>query len=194
MGSERSGTSDLRRFVFAIAGSALFFLVLGRVAGEHIALWLQSTPTTNNGWLFLGWLIGGPPFVVAALVWIDRKQLRPRQLLGWTWATAIWGGAGMFILPARVIGISAQFGTGAIVGNPLCAGWVWGMLANVVMLVFGGLVLMVLRSATASGGVTQAQRTMTIRFLEQAWLVALVVTLGLALYGGNGSGIFNNGT
>lgn len=185
--------SDGRRFALCIVGFAFFFLVLGRIAGEHIALELQKTPTTVEGWLFLGWLIGGPPYLVAAIFWNEHRRLTPEQVRLRSVLIGAWLGLTMLIAPARVVGIDLQFGTGALVGNPLTAGWVWGMAANLGMALFGGAVLLILNKSTPEGP-TAEQRRMTARFLETAWLVALVVTCGLSLYGGNGSGLFNNGT
>ncbi|MCW2855839.1 MAG: hypothetical protein JWR52_1454 [Marmoricola sp.] len=183
-----------RRFAIATSVAAVFFLVLGLVWGPSIALTLQDTPTTTNGWLFIGWLIGGPPFPIACLLWFERSRMKRTNVIAWTYAMAVVCGANLFILPARVFGVSWQFGTaGILVGDPLSAGWVWGVLANVVGGAFTGLVLLILNKSTATGP-TRAQRAMTARFLERAWLVGLIVTLGFALYGGNGAGIFNNGT
>lgn len=193
MGSNRTPSSRRQRFGIRIAGFSVLFLALGLVYGEDIAVRLQQTPTTQDGWLFIGWLVGGPPYVVAALFWADHRRLDHDQFRNRSWLIAAAIGLSMFILPARVRGVTEQFGTGALVGNPLSAGWVWGMAATVSLAVFGGLVLLMLRKATPQGP-SPAQRSMTARFLEGACLVALVVTLGLALYGGNGSGIFNNGT
>ena len=193
MGSNRTLTTR-RRFAIATAVAAAVFLVVGLVWGDQIAIKLQETPTTTNGWLFIGWLIGGPPFPIAVLLWFERSRMKHSNVIAWTYAMAVVCGASLFILPARVFGVPWQFGTGGIlVGNPLTAGWVWGVLANVVGGVFTGLVLLILNKSTADGP-TKAQRAMTARFLERAWLVGLVVTLGFALYGGNGAGIFNNGT
>jgi hypothetical protein len=193
MGSNRTAASDGRLFALSTAGFAVFFLVLGRIAGEDIALQLQKTPTTVDGWLFLGWLVGGPPYLVAAIFWNERHRLSRTQIQVRSVLIGACIGLTMLIVPARILGVDTQFGTGALVGNPLSAGWVWGMAANVCMAIFGGLVLLVLHTSTP-GRPTDEQLRMTARFLETAWLVALVVTLGLSLYGGNGSGIFNNGT
>jgi hypothetical protein len=183
-----------RRFANATAVAAVVFLVVGLVWGDQIALKLQDTPTTTNGWLFIGWLIGGPPFPIAVLLWFERSRMTHSNAVAWTYAMAVICGANLFILPARLFSVPWQFGTaGILVGNPLTAGWVWGVLANVVGAAFTGLVLLILNKSIPSGP-TPAQRAMTARFLERAWLVGLIVTLGFALYGGNGSGIFNNGT
>ncbi len=193
MGSNRTPLSDRTMFLLSIAGFSLFFLILGRIAGEDIAVQLQLTPTTVEGWLFLGWLVAGPPYLVAAIFWNERDRLSPSKIRNRSLVLGAWIGMTMFILPARLLGADAQWGTGAIVGNPLSAGWVWGMAANVAAAIFAGLVLLILHKSTRKKP-TAEQRRMTARFLEAAWLGALVVTLGLSLYGGNGAGIFNNGT
>src|SRR5690242_14485035 len=181
MGSNRTLPSGRALFAISVLGSAFLFLVLGRIAGEHIALELQKTPTTTDGWLFIGWLIGGPPYLVAVIFWNEHGRSRPGEVRLATVLIGVWIGMTMLIAPARVLGVDTQFGTGAIVGNPLSAGWVWGEVANLGMLAFSTIVLLVMRSATAPrGGPTTQQRRMTARFIEIAWMVTLVVTLGLS--------------
>jgi len=88
--------------------------------------------------------------------------------------------------------VDSQFGTGALIGDPLSAGWAWGALANIIGVVFAALVLFVLyRSVEAP---TREQRDLTIRFLERAWLLLLTVSLGFALYDGGRSGMFPGGS
>lgn len=193
MGNPWSSLKRRTRFGLLIGFFSAVFLVLGLAYGEPIAVNLQKTPTTPDGWIFLGWLIGGPPYMLAALFWSEHRRLTHEEFRNRSLAYAIAIGLTFLILPARFVGVPAQFGTGAIVGHPLSAGLVWGLCATVAAGIFGGLVILMLRKATP-GGATAAQREMTARFLESACLVALIVTLGLALYGGNGSGIFNNGT
>jgi hypothetical protein len=193
MGSNRAPLSDGWRFALAVIGSGLFFLILGRTAGEPIARLLQETPTTLKGWLVVGWLVGGPPYLLTGIYFRERGRMGELRRKVQGSALGVVVGASMFIFPARLFGVDTQYGTGAIVGNPLTAGWVWGVTANVVIGVFAILVFWVLRS-TVKGDPSPAQVRATARFLEVAGIVALIVTLGLALYGGNGSGIFNNGT
>ena len=184
--------SDGRRFALSIVGFSVFFLALGRFLGEDLALQLQKTPTTREGWQFFGWLVGGPPFLLAILVWNDRKRLAPSQLRNRTYALAAWIGLGMFIFPARLDSVDEQFGTAALVGDPLSGGWAWAMLANAIAFIFAALVLLVLHKSVPNGP-NQAQRDLTVRFLERAWLVALVAGLGFALYGG-ATGLFSTTT
>ena len=53
------------------------------------------------------------------------------------------------------------------------------------------MVLLVLHRTVAEP--TREQRDLTIRFLERAWLLLLVVSLGFALYGGR-TGVFQGGS
>lgn len=192
MGSIRTSRADRRRIVLTVAASSLLFMTLGRVYGEDIGLKLQETPTTTQGWLFVGWLISGPPFLIAVLAWHERGRIRSRDRRPLTWVIGSWIGLSMFVLPAAVQGVSDQFGTAAIVGAPLNAGWTWGILANVAGLVFSAVVVRVLQTSV-EGKASGAQVDLTIRFLERAWLVLLIASLAFALYG-DGSAPFNIGS
>jgi hypothetical protein len=188
---DRTDLSDRRRFLLAVAGFAVFFTALGRLLGEDIALELQKTPTTTNGWLFIGWLVSAPPFVLTMITWQERRRLNAKQRRDRTYVLAAWIGLSMFILPARTSSIDSQFGTGALVGDPLSIGWAWGMLASIIGLGFTAMVLTVLHRTVDTP--SRAQRDLTVRFLERAWLVVLLVSLGFALYG-EGTGVFHGGT
>lgn len=188
---ERTDAFERRRFVLAVVGFAVLFTAVGRLYGEDIALELQKTPTTALGWRFIGWLVAAPPVVLTMVTWHERRRLRPKQRRDRGLALAVWIGLSMFILPARTTSIDSQFGTGALVGDPLSAGWAWGALAAILGLVFTGLVLFVLRSSVEQP--TAEQRDLTVRFLERSWLVLLVVSLGFALYGGR-TGVFHGGS
>jgi hypothetical protein len=183
--------ADVRRFLVAVVGFAALFTAIGRVYGEDIALELQNTPTTALGWRFIGWVISAPPAVLTMITWHERRRLRAKQRRDRSLVLAAWLGLSMFVLPARTAGVDSQFGTGALVGDPLSAGWAWGGLAAIVGLVFTVLVLLVLfRTVDAP---TRAQRDLTVRFLERAWLVLLVVSLGFALYGAR-TDVFHGGS
>jgi hypothetical protein len=97
----------------------------------------------------------------------------------------------MFVLPSRFTGVEQQFGTGALVGDPLSAGWAWGALGALIGLAFTGIVLLVLHRTVDDP--TPEQRDLTVRFLEVSWVVLLVVSLGFALYGAR-TGVFTGGT
>ena len=183
--------ADVRRFLVAVVGFAALFTAIGRVFGEDIAMELQNTPTTALGWRFIGWMISAPPAVLTMITWHERRRLRPKQRRDRSLFLAAWLGLSMFVLPARTAGVDSQFGTGALVGDPLSSGWAWGGLAAIVGLVFTGLVLLVLfRTVDVP---TRAQRDLTVRFLERAWLVLLVVSLGFALYGAR-TDVFHGGS
>ncbi|HET6153441.1 MAG TPA: hypothetical protein VFE15_10815 [Marmoricola sp.] len=191
MARERPEPTDAQQFWITLVGFGILVLFLGLLFGQGIAEQLQKTPTTRLGWLFFGWILGGPPFAYAALIWNERGRMPSRRLRGRLTLAAGWMSLSMLIVPSRVTSVEAQFGEGSIVGHPLAAGWTWGFAANVVVLIFGGAVLLIQRQAVP-GGLTRAQKQFTARFLEAVWLVLLVVSLGFALYG-NGSGLFNNG-
>lgn len=183
---------DLRRFAVAVVGFGVLFGALGRAWGEDIALELQQTPTTEFGWLFIGWLVAGPPYIIAILTWHEGRRLKPNQRRNAGLLLAAWIGLSMFVLPARVDSVDSQFGTGALVGDPLSLGWAWGALANLIGFAFAALVLTVLHR-TVPGRPSRKQLDLTTRLLERAWLMLLIVSLGFALYG-NDAGIFHSGT
>ena len=186
-----SDRADVRRFLLAVVGFGALFTAIGRIFGEDIAMQLQNTPTTTLGWRFIGWLVAAPPAVLTMITWHERRRLRPKQRRDRSLLLACWLGLSMFILPARTASVDSQFGTGALVGDPLSEGWAWGGLAAVVGLVFTALVLVVLfRTVDVP---TRAQRDLTVRFLERAWLVLLVVSLGFALYGAR-TDVFHGGS
>jgi hypothetical protein len=186
-----SDRADVRRFLLAVVGFGVLFTAIGRIFGEDIAMQLQNTPTTTLGWRFIGWMVAAPPAVLTMITWHERRRLRPKQRRDRSLLLACWLGLSMFILPARTASVDSQFGTGALVGDPLSEGWAWGGLAAVAGLVFTALVLVVLfRTVDAP---TRAQRDLTVRFLERAWLVLLVVSLGFALYGAR-TDVFHGGS
>jgi hypothetical protein len=188
---ERTDVSERRRFLIAVAVFAVAFAVIGMLFGEDIALELQNTPTTELGWRFFGWLVSAPPLAVTLVTWHERRRLRQKQRRDRGLLLAAWIGLSMFILPSRTASVDSQFGTGALVGEPLSSGWAWGALAAIIGAAFTGLVLLVLRRTVDVP--TKDQWDLTARFLERAWLVLLVVSLGFALYGGR-TGVFHGGS
>jgi hypothetical protein len=188
---ERTAADERRRFVLAVVAFAVVFTALGRMYGEDIALELQKSPTTTLGWRLVGWLVAGPPLVFTMAVWQERRRLTSKQWRDRSLLLAAWIGSNMFVLPARTTSLDSQFGTGALVGDPLSAGWTWGASAAIAGAVFSGLVLLVLHRSVAKP--TADQRDLTMRFLERAWAVLLLVSLGFALYGDR-AGLFHGGT
>lgn len=184
----RTSGAAWRLFAVASVGFGVVFGAVGRLYGEDIAAKLQETPTTTTGWHFFGWLIAGPPIVLALIAWHERERLSERQLTGIGLALSAWLGLSMMVLPSRIHGVDEQFGTGALVGEPLSIGWAWGALANVVALIFAAAVYWVLRSSVR-GRPTRPQRELTARLLERAWVALLAIALLFAIYG-DGAGIF----
>lgn len=195
MGRSRTDRSDLLTFGIALvifAGSALF---VGLQHGEDIGLWLQDTPTTRSGWLFFGWLVSGPPFALTVLLWLERRRFTRGARRIWSLVLPLWLGLNLFILPARFGDVYEQFGSAALVGIPLSFGWVWGIFATGLIAALAGISVLVMSFALKP---ERARALLASRVprtvLERVWLLALVVALGIALYGGNAeSGIFNDG-
>lgn len=189
--SDHDDRAEFRRFLAVVVVFAVAFAVVGLRFGEDVALQLQKTPTTELGWRLVGWLVAAPPWLVAMVMWHERARLSPDQRRHRSTLLAAWIGLSLFVLPSRLSGVEHEFGTGALVGEPLSVGWAWGALAALIGLVFSAIVLVVLHRSVDSP--TPAQRDLTVRFLERAWLVLLVVSLGFALYGGR-TGVFHGGT
>lgn len=191
---KRTDRRDLRRFGIAVVVFSAACLVLGLKYSEDIALQLQTTPTTKNGWLFLGWLVGGPPYALSVLLWFERRRFSRTGRTVWTLVLSFWIGLSFYILPARIIGPDEHFGTAALVGFPLSFGWVWGIFsAGLMAAVIGIGVLVLSLSVEPRRARDLLTRPVTRTLIERLWLVALLVALGIALYGGEGKGIFNNG-
>ena len=194
MGRSRTDRSDLKRFGIAVAVFSIVWLVLGLRYSEDIALQLQNTPTTKNGWLFIGWLVGGPPYALSVLLWFERRRFSAQSRLVWSILLACWIGMSFYILPARIIGPDEHFGTAALVGFPLSFGWVWGIFGTGLMAAIVGIGVLVLSLSVEPKRARELIAHPVVRvLLERLWLVTLVVSLGIALYGGEGKGIFNNG-
>lgn len=194
MAKSRTDRSDLTRFGIAVVVFSVAWLVLGLKYCEDIALQLQDTPTTKNGWLFLGWLVGGPPYALSVLLWFERSRFNRGARMIWSIVLAFWIGLSFYILPARIIGPDEHFGTAALVGFPLSFGWVWGIFSAGLMAAVAGIGVLVLSlSVDPKRARELIKLPVTRTILERIWLVALVVALGIALYGGEGKGIFNNG-
>lgn len=192
--AKRADGRDLRRFGIAVVVFSVAWLVLGLKYCEDIALTLQDTPTTKNGWLFLGWLMGGPPFALSVLLWFERRRFSLGARRTWSLVLACWIGFSFYVLPARISGPSEYFGTAALVGFPLSFGWIWGIFATGLMAAIVGIGVLVLSLAVEPSKARELiARPITRTILERLWLLALLVALGIALYGGEGKGIFNNG-
>jgi hypothetical protein len=172
--------------------SAVLCTWVAQVAGDDVVHWLQESPATETGLLFIGWLVAGPPYVLLVISWFDRHRLSARSRHDRAHVLGVWAGASMLLLPARFTGVGDAFPSGALAGYPLLAGWSWAALANVIAIGFGLLMLFVLRRSV-HGPPTPEQRELTLRFLERAWLILLAVSLAFALYGET-AGLFSTGT
>lgn len=170
------------RLLQIAVGTGVVFEVLAQVAGPSIAEHLQGTPVTFEGWIVAGWIVGGPAYLVAMLLWIDGGRLSLRRRRQVVIVVGVGIGLGMFILPAAVPGPGSAFGTGGIVGGPLTQGWLWGVATTLVMALYGSAVMVVLGRAPSSA-TTPRHRELTARYIEVAWVVVLSLTLVAALSG-----------
>lgn len=194
MGRSRTDRSDLKRFGIAVVVFSVGWLVVGLRYSEDLALLLQKTPTTKNGFLFLGWLMGGPPFALSVLLWFERRRFTRQARTGWLLVLAFWIGMSFFVLPARIDGPDQHFGTAALVGFPLSFGWVWGIFATGVMAAIVGIGVLILSLSVAPQRARELLAAPITRvIIERVWIILLIVSLGISLYGGEGEGIFNNG-
>lgn len=178
----RSPSLERYPFVATAIGSGVLLGLVGAFLSTSVAELLQKTPATTNGWLLLGWAVSGPPFVIAALTWAERAERAGRQRRDLRVVLGIWAGLSMFVAPGAIYGVSQWYGTAALIGDPLTAGWLWGIIGNAVAMSFAAVVLGVLFSSVP-GGPSPTQRALTLRFLERSWLVILLISFGLALYG-----------
>ena len=175
--------ADRARLLQVAIGSGFAFAILERYAGVQIAELLQRSPFTFAGWVVVGWLVGGPTYLLSALLWNGGGRLSQSRRLRSSILLGLAVGLGMFLLPVALPG--SPIGTSDVVGRPLAQGWLWGATATLAMTVYGTAVVRVL-GRSAPGGGTAAQRAMTARYLEISWVVVLIVTLAAALSGETG--------
>lgn len=178
--------ADLRRFLTVLFSTSILAGAVGSVWGKEITRALDRTATTDTGWVLIGWLISGPPILVTALVWHDRRLLGTRQRRDLSYVLGIWIGLNMLLVPGLIHGPDRFFGKGRGVVDPLSTGWAWGAAGSLLGLAFAGIVLVVLYRSVG-GRPTRRQVDLTARFLEIAWAVVLVASLGLALYSVSGT-------
>lgn len=194
MSRSRTDRSDLLRFGIAVVVFSAGWLVLGLKYSEDIALVLQDLPASKNGWLFIGWLVGGPPYALTVLLWFERRKFTRPARTTWTLVLAFWIGLSFYVLPARLVGPDQHFGTASLVGFPLSFGWVWGIFATGLIAAVTGIAIFVLSMTVEPRRARELITSPLARtLLERIWILALVVALGISLYGGEGKGIFNNG-
>lgn len=173
--------SAVRIFVAMAMISGVVCAYTSGELGEDITVWLQSTAITHTGFLFIGWLIGGPPWLIAIVSWLERERLAHNQLRDRAVVVGAWAGLSMFILPARMNGVTEQFATGSIAGAPLSQAWSWAILANLIAICFAAIALLMRHSVVKEP--TPAQQRLTARFLERSTAVLLAVSFGFAIYG-----------
>lgn len=158
-------------FVGAVAGLACHQL------GEDLTVRFADFPVTDRGWPVLGWFFAGPPVVLFALLWNDRRRFGTEQLRDRALFYGAWAGLGCFALPALVDDSAALFGRGVEIGNPIAFGWACGAVANLAALVFAVAI-----DRLAAQGDARARR-IALRFIETAWVLLVAGSLLFAAYG-----------
>lgn len=167
----------MRQFLTALVVVTTVAGVTCRWAGEDISVWFGDFPVTDRGWPVFGWLFGGPPIVLFALLWNDRRHYAGDALRTRATFYGAWAGIGGFALPALVDDSAAVFGRGVEIGNPLAFGWACGAIANLAALGFALAI-----SRMSAHGDERARR-IGMRFVETAWVLLVAGSLLFAAYG-----------
>lgn len=177
MGIHRVQAPVMRRFLTTLVFTLAITGLVARGLGEDITVALGDTATSERGWPVLGWLFSGPPLLLAALAWNDRRRFSAERRRKRATAYAIWFGMGGFALPALVDDSAELFGRGVEVGNPLAFGWACGAIANLAAIAFA------LAIGQMSAGGDARARQLATRFIETAWIVLVAGSLLFAAYG-----------
>lgn len=168
----------MRRFLITLVVVTTVTGLVCRELGEDITVWLgDNLEATDRGWPVIGWLFGGPPLLLAALAWNDRKEHSASSLRSRATWYAVWFGIGGFALPALVDDSAELFGRGVEVGNPLAFGWTCGASANLAAIAFAYAI-----TRMSAQGDTAARR-LALRFIETAWILLVGGSLLFAAYG-----------
>jgi hypothetical protein len=181
MGKRRFRASQVRRFLATAVVTALVSGLLARGYGEQVVGMVDRLPASASGFQVLGWLLGGPPLLVAAMAWNDRGRLDAERRRKRAVLYGVWFGLGGFLVPALTGDPSEFFGQHVATGNQLGYGWACGAVANVAAIAFA-TGIGVLRARAAPGGVAPESELAT-RFVEIAWTVLLGIGLLFAAYG-----------
>lgn len=177
MGELRGRAPTVRRFLTALVYAGTCTVLLANGAGQWTTTHLAHLPVAPRGWPVLGWLVGGPPVVMAALAWNERGRYTAGQRRLRATAYGLWIGLGGFALPALVHDSGKLYGAGVETGNPLAFGWTCGMVANIAAVLFA----LAIGRISAQGDAHS--RELAGRFVEVAWILLVAVAMLFAAYG-----------
>lgn len=177
MGDPRIQAPATRRFLGTLALVAALSALLSRELGEEVTTFLEAVPASDRGWSVIGWFFGGPPLVLAALAWNDRRRLGPGERLARATRYAAWFGLGGFVVPALADNSVELFGEGVGIGNPLAFGWSCGAVGNLAALGFAVAIHRISRQADDRG------RQLALRFVEWGWVLLTIGSMLFAAYG-----------
>jgi hypothetical protein len=181
MGKRRFQAPQVRRFLIHVVVTATVAGLLARRYGEQVVGFVDGLPATASGWQLMGWLVGGPPLLLAAMAWNDRAKFDADQRRLRAMAYGIWFGLGGFLVPALAGDAAATFGGAVRTGNQLAFGWACASVANAAAIAFAIGIGVLRRQAAPDGEPPESE--LAVRFVESAWVVLLLGGLMFAVYG-----------
>ncbi len=177
MGNHRTQAPVARRFLITLVIAGTLSALAAHAFGEDVTVWLEHVPASDKGWAVIGWLFGGPPLVMAALAWNDRRRFDAEQRQQRATLYAAWFGLGGFVVPALAGNSVELFGEGVGIGNPLAFGWTCGAVANIAAIVFALAIIRTSAQAGAHG------HRLGLTFIESGWILLVGASLLFAAYG-----------
>lgn len=177
MGNHRTRAPVTRRFLSSLVVAATLSALAAHGIGEDVTVWLERIPASDKGWAVIGWLFGGPPLVLAALAWNDRRRFDAAQRRQRATLYAAWFGLGGFVVPALAGNSVEIFGEGVGIGNPLAFGWTCGAVANIAAIAFA---LGITRMSAQAG---EHGHRLGLTFIESGWILLVAASLLFAAYG-----------
>lgn len=177
MGNDRTRAPVARRFLTTLVVTATFSAALAHGVAEDVTVWLERIPASEKGWALIGWLFGGPPLVLAALAWNDRRRFDAGQRRQRATLYGAWFGLGGFVVPALSGNSVELFGEGVGIGNPLAFGWTCGAVANLAAIAFAFAITRMSAQAGARG------HRLGLKFIESGWILLVAGSMLFAAYG-----------
>lgn len=181
MGKRRFRAPQVRRFAVTVVVTACVSALVARLFGEQVVSGLTNLPATPTGYQVLGWAVGGPPLLLAAMAWNDRRRFGPDQRKVRAVVYGVWFGLGGFLVPALTTNSYELYGDDVSTGNQLAFGWLCAGVANAAAIGFAAGIGVLRRRAAPDGQPPESE--MAERFVELAWAVLLAIGFVFAAYG-----------